>query len=193
MGVSGVYNGLEVKRSATVLLILDMISRFEFPDGRSTARAAIRIAPRIASLKKRVGSQGWATVYINDNPGPWRSDGAALIRECSSADSRGRLIMECLRPTDEDLLVLKPRHSAFYATPLAVILEAMRARRLIITGVSSHQCVLFTANDAHVRNFELVVPSDCVAAPLASQTRLALTYFREALNARVVPHAKWRL
>jgi nicotinamidase-related amidase len=184
--------GLEVERSSTVLLILDMLSRFEFPDGLAVARAASKIAPRIAQLRERARKARIPVVFANDNPGRWRSDSAALLRAVSAADSRGRSVIELLRPEESDYLVLKPRHSAFYATPLDVILQSMGAERLILTGVSSHQCVLFTANDAHVRQFELVVPSDCIGAPTASQTKLALSYFRKALSARVTTQARWR-
>jgi nicotinamidase-related amidase len=114
------------------------------------------------------------------------------MRAVGAADSRGRPVIEMLRPEESDYLVLKPRHSAFYATPLDVILEGIGAKTLVLTGVSSHQCVLFTANDAHVRKFELVVPSDCIGAPAAAQTRLALTYFKKALSARVTTQARWR-
>ena len=186
------YKGLDTPRSATVLLILDMIGRFEFPQGAETARAATRIAPRIAKLKRRVSQHGWCTIYVNDNPGRWRSDSSALIRDASAPNSRGAGVMDYLRPSSDDFLILKPRHSAFYGTPLSVLLEAMHAQRLILAGVSSHQCVLFTANDAHVRNLDLVIPSDCISAPRHSQTQLALTYFKNALGARVAPQAQWR-
>lgn len=51
--------------SPTVLLVLDMISDFGFPDGTSILRAAKRIAPRIALLRKRVARAGLATIYVN--------------------------------------------------------------------------------------------------------------------------------
>ena len=184
--------GLEVEPSATAVLILDMLSRFEFPDGAATARAASKIAPRIAKLRQRARSAGIPVIYVNDNPGHWRSDSEALIRAGAADDSRGRAVIERLRPEQGDYLVLKPRHSAFYATPLEVILESIGARKLVLTGVSSHQCVLFTANDAHVRSFEIVVPSDCIGAPTAAQTKLAVSYFRKALGAHVTTQARWR-
>jgi nicotinamidase-related amidase len=187
------FHGLAPERSSTALLILDMFSDFRFPDGEAAARAALRIAPGIAALKKRVHDAGFAAIYVNDNPGKWRSDGAALIRNTLSAGSRGARVAEILKPTEDDYFILKPRHSAFYATPLELLLEHMGAQRLILTGVSSHQCVLFTATDAHVRDYELVVPSDCVSSPSAAQTTFALKYFREALNAKVIPLASLRL
>jgi nicotinamidase-related amidase len=187
------FHGLDPDRSSTALLILDMISDFRFPEGAQAARAALRIAPEVARLRKRVHDAGYAVIYVNDNPGRWRSDGAALIRNALSKRSLGAEVASMLKPGEDDYFILKPRHSAFYATPLELLLEHMGARRLILAGVSSHQCVLFTATDAHVRNFELVVPTDCVASPSAAQTRFALKYFHEALRARVGPLSSLRL
>ena len=185
-------HGLLPDQANAVLVVLDMISDFQFPDGTQLQRAARRIAPRIARLKKRAKQAGVACVYINDNPGRWRSDSGALIAHSGKPGSRGAEIVECLRPEASDYFILKPRHSAFYATPLEVLLGHLGARRLILTGVSSHQCVLFTANDAHVRNFEVIVPSDCVASPTPAETRFALHYFRTALGARVSLSTKLR-
>jgi isochorismate hydrolase len=184
--------GLLRERSPAVLLILDMISAFDFPDGAAVARAARRIAPAIAQLKGRAAAAGISCIYANDNPGRWRSDSHALISHCLASE-RGRNIVERVRPGDTDYFVLKPRHSAFYATPLEVLLEHLGTKRLILTGVSSHQCVLFTATDAHVRNFEITVPSDCIAGPSPRDTRFALRYFADVLSAKVVPAGKLAL
>jgi isochorismate hydrolase len=180
-------------RSGTVLLILDMISDFRFPDGLEVARAARRIAPHIRQLRERVTEARLATVYVNDNLGRWRSDVRGLVERCKGSGSRGREVVEMLAPRPRDYFVFKPRHSAFYATPVEVLLRHLRAQRLIITGVSSHQCVLFTANDAHVREFELVVPSDCIGSPERGETRFALEYFESVLGAKVAPAARLRL
>ena len=185
-------HGFLPDRANAVLLVLDMISDFQFPDGLQVRRAARRIALQISGLKKRAKAAGIACVYVNDNPGRWRSDSHALIAHCAARRARGADIVERLRPEDSDYFILKPRHSAFYATPLEVLLTHLGARRLILTGVSSHQCVLFTANDAHVRNFEIIVPSDCVAGPTPADTRFSLHYFRDVLGARVTHSSKLR-
>jgi nicotinamidase-related amidase len=173
------------ERSPTVLLILDMISDFEFPEGTSVLRAAKRIAPRIAQLRERVARAGLATIYINDVQGRWRSDLTTMLSESMRPQSKGAPVARQLLPRDRDYFIMKPRHSAFYATPLKVLLAHLGARKLILTGVSSHQCVLFTANDAHLRNFDLIVPSDCIGAGSAPEQRLALQYFRSVLGAEV--------
>lgn len=186
-------HGLLPDHSPAALIILDMISDFAFPDGATVARAARRIAPAIALLKARASKAGIACVYVNDNPGRWRSDSPALIEHCRRPRSRGSAVVQILSPAKLDYLILKPRHSAFYATPLEVLLQHLGTKRLILTGVSSHQCVLFTANDAHLRNFELIVPSDCIAGPSPRESRFALRYFESVLGAQVRPAARLAL
>jgi isochorismate hydrolase len=102
-------------------------------------------------------------------------------------------VVQQIAPGEEDFILLKPKHSAFYATPLAELLEAAGAKRLILTGVTSHQCVLFTANDAYLRELELLIPRDCIAAPESRDTRLALQYFTLVLDANVRPSTRLRL
>jgi isochorismate hydrolase len=186
-------HGLQPDRARAALLIIDMISDYEFPQSKPVERAARRIAPRIAELKKRARSAGLACVYVNDNPGRWRSDSHALIEHCLAPKRRGADIVQQLLPDPTDYFILKPRHSAFYATPLEVLLKHWGTETLVITGVSSHQCILFTANDAHVRNMKLVIPSDCVAGPSVRDSRFALHYFRSVLGAHVSASSKLRL
>ena len=169
--------------SDTVLVILDLISDFEFEDGLRVLRSALPIARRIRRLKRRAAASGIPTIYVNDNLGHWRSDFARLVHHCSRKGMRGAAIARMLAPAREDYCILKPRHSGFFATPLDWVLEAIGARRLILTGVSSHQCVLFTANDAYAREFSLSIPRDCISAPTREDTRLALEYFASVLGA----------
>jgi nicotinamidase-related amidase len=182
-------HGFVPRKAPTVLLILDMISDYRFPDGEEVFDAAHGIAPAIRQLKRRAARDGIPCVYVNDNIGPWRSDSSALLHHCGSRRSRGAPIVRLLKPTAHDCIVLKPRHSGFYATPLDALLEQFRARTLILTGVSSHQCILFTANDAYVRGYKLRVPADCVASPAAAETRFALRYFESVLRADITPSA----
>ena len=67
-----------------------------------------------------------------------------------------------------DLTLLKPRHSAFYCSPLELLLKDMGASELILAGLAADICVQLTAADAFLRGFEKVwVPPDCTAAETA--------------------------
>jgi nicotinamidase-related amidase len=170
-------------RADTALVILDLISDFAFDDGEAVARAALPVARRIAKLKARAKPAGIPVIYVNDALGRWRSDFPGLVRRCSAPDSRGATVVAAIAPELDDYCVLKPKHSGFFATALDTLLEKIGAKRLILTGVSSNQCVLFTANDAYVRELGLLIPRDCISARSPKETRLALQHFASVLNA----------
>ncbi len=178
-------HGAAPDHSSMAMLILDMISDFGFEGGHELLRSAHAAAPRILALKRRAAAAGVPTIYVNDAAGRWRSDFDALLRRCARRGMPGARIAKLLRPARDDYRVLKPKHSGFYATPLGTLLEHLGTRTLVLTGTTSQQCVLFTANDAYVRDLKLVIPRDCIAARRGAETRFALHYFRSVLGADV--------
>ena len=181
-----------IAHRGTALLILDMLSEFRFPDALRLLPSALRIAPRIARLRAHARASGMPVIYVNDTRGKWESDQTAFVKRCREPGARGSEIARQLQPAPEDYFIFKPRHSAFYATPLKELLERLEAATLVLTGQTSHQCVLFTAMDAYVRKFSLVVPPDCIGAPTAAHTRHALFILEEALKARTPLSASLR-
>jgi nicotinamidase-related amidase len=83
--------------------------------------------------------------------------------------------------------VLKPKHSGFYSTTLELLLEAVGAHTLILTGIAGNICVLFTANDAYMRGYRLVIPADCVASQTIRENKSALHLMQTVLKADVRP------
>jgi nicotinamidase-related amidase len=177
-------------QAPAVLLVLDLLSRFDFPDGDVFLKGAREIAPRIAALKARMKAAGMPTIYANDNVGRWRSDERAVLRHALARGSRGAPIARLLKPETDDYLVLKPRHSAFYATPLHTLLDYIGARRLVLCGIAADVCVLFTALDGYVRDFAITIPEDCVAALSPTHRDEALRYARRVLHADTTPSAE---
>ena len=55
---------------------------------------------------------------------------------------------------------------------------------MIITGFATNLCVLFTANDAYMRGYRVIVPVDCTASNTATLTRAALAHVTTALRGR---------
>jgi nicotinamidase-related amidase len=170
-----------------VLLIIDVINDLQFEGGAALLAQALPMADRLAALKRRARARGIPAVYVNDNFGRWRSDLRALLAHCLEDDVRGRPVVERLLPDAEDYFVLKPKHSGFFATSLDTLLKYLRARTLILTGLTADNCVLFTASDAYLRDFHLVVPADCVAAIDPRHTRQALEHMRRVLKADITP------
>lgn len=174
-------------QSEVALLLIDVINDLEFPEGPDVLESALSMAGKIAALKKEAKAAGVPAVYVNDNFGRWRSDFKRLIRHCLEDDVRGRPLVERLRPEEEDYFVLKPKHSGFFSTTLDVLLKYLGAKTLVLTGIAGNNCVLFTANDAFMRDFHLVVPSDCVVSNSVEENRYALDQMKKVLKADISP------
>ena len=170
-------------KSKVALLIIDMICDFAFDDGDRLCANAAFISKNIANLKKKAKKWGVPVIYVNDNFGKWQSDFKKLLRHSLGKSSRGRSIAEKLKPDDEDYFVLKPKHSAFYSTTLDVLLKYLGAETLVLTGVTTDICILFTANDAYMRDFHLFIPQDCVAAKDTKTSENTLQYMEKILDA----------
>ena len=150
--------------SSVALLLIDVINDLEFEGGERLLRHARPMAHRIAELKRCAKAEGVPVIYVNDNFGRWRSDFRKLVSHCLADGTRGRPVVELLAPEDDDYFVLKPKHSGFYHTTLDLLLDYLKVRTVVLAGMATDICVLFTANDAYMRDLEVIVPRDCVAS-----------------------------
>jgi nicotinamidase-related amidase len=180
-------------RCHAALLLIDVVNRFDFPGGSALLRAARPMARRIATLKARATRAGMPIVYVNDNFGRWRSDFRATVDHCMRDDAPGREVVRLLAPTEQDYFVLKPSNSAFYASVLETLLAHFEADTLILSGVATDNCVLFTAQDAYLRGFRLFVPRDCVAAETTARNRRALQIITSSTKADTRSSQRLRL
>jgi isochorismate hydrolase len=169
------------------MLILDLISDFQYPDAETVIPIAKRISKVIAPLKSRARAAGVPVIYVNDTRGHWESDQHRFIERCLNASADAAQIVTRLMPEPDDYFLFKPRHSAFFATSLPELLGQLNISTLLLTGLTTHQCVLFTAVDAHVRRHELIIASDGVGSPDKADTRHALHVLENATSARVMP------
>lgn len=169
------------------LLIIDMINRFDFSDGAKLASRALTIADPILALRQTVDDAGFPVIYVNDNFGEWHSERSRIV---DSAIERGSAVAKRLRPGDDDYFVIKPQFSGFYSTNLPVLLPKLGVDRLILAGVATDICVLFTAGDAHMRDYALWVPEDLVAAASEVRGRWALEIMQQSMGAETAPTTK---
>lgn len=183
------FAGSALARSSSVLLLVDWINPLNDPDAEALSAPARAAARSVATLRKRLARDGVQTIYANDNYGVWHSDFRQLLSYCRAGGGASRAIVRLLPPQRNDIAVVKPRHSAFYETPLQLLLQQLKARELIITGVATELCVLFTAMDAYVRGYRLRVPEDCVASARPERHAAALAYLSEVLGADIAPSA----
>jgi nicotinamidase-related amidase len=184
-------HGSAPDKSETALLIIDVINDLDFPEANQLLRYAPAMARKIAKLKERAKKAGVPAIYVNDNFGRWRSDFRRLVEHCRKG--KGREIVDLLRPDDDDYFVLKPKHSGFFSSTLDTLLRYLGAKKLILTGIAGNYCVLFTANDAYMRDYNLLVPRDCTVSNTKKENDQALTLIKNYLKADTRPSTRIQL
>jgi nicotinamidase-related amidase len=143
------------------LVVIDMINTYDHEDAEPLRRSAEQVVPVLAGLMKTAREAGAPVIYVNDNFGDWRSDSRALVD--SALNGEHASLVEPLVPDDKAMFVVKARHSIFYETPLEYLLRQEGIEELVLTGQVTEQCIVYSALDAHIRHFPVVVPRDAVA------------------------------
>ncbi len=174
-------------RSHVALLIIDVINDLEFEGGENLLIHALPMAAALAAFKRRAKAAGIPAIYANDNFGRWRSDFRKLVESCLKEDVRGRPIVTQLAPQEDDYFILKPKHSAFYQTNLQILLDYLGVKVVIVTGMAGDICVLFSANDAYMRDLRVFVPGDCIASENSEHNRQVLMLMQRVLKADITP------
>jgi len=167
----------------SALILIDVVTNFEFEDGDELLRRTLPAAKNLARLKQRAKKAGVPVIYVNDNFGKWQEDFKTMSDHFAKPDAKGREVVELLRPEPDDYYVLKPHRSAFYSTTLELLLRDLKAKTLITTGITTDICILFSANDAYMRGFDLHVPEDCVAAVKPAFSKQAMEFIKRVLKA----------
>jgi nicotinamidase-related amidase len=176
--------------AGTALLLIDVINDLAFEGSEVLVEQAVPMAARLSAFKRRATAAGVPSIYINDNFGQWRSDFRQTVAHCTARSSPGRHLSRRMRPSARDYFVLKPKHSGFFNTTLDTLLEALHIRRVILTGIAGNICVLFTANDAYMRELTLFAPADCIVSNSVADNEHALRQIETVMKGTVTASPK---
>jgi len=182
-------HGSAPDKHAIALLLVDVINDFDFAGADQLLRYALPMARNLLRLKQRAYKAGVPVIYVNDNFGRWKSDFRRTLEHCAQ-NGRGRDVVNLLRPEENDYFVLKPKHSGFFSSALDTLLRYLQAQTLILTGIAGNFCVLFTANDAYMRDFNLFVPADCTVSNTKKENDAALRLMKKFLKADTRPGSR---
>ena len=145
----------------TALVVIDMLNYYEHADAEALTRSVEDTLPAMERLIRRAEDEDVLTIYVNDNFGSWNSNRDQLVTTVLEGEFRH--LVEPIAPKDETLFVVKARHSIFYQTPLDYLLSKEEVDRIVLIGQVTEQCVLYSALDAYIREYEVIVPRDAVA------------------------------
>ncbi|SDJ34573.1 cysteine hydrolase family protein [Salimicrobium halophilum] len=169
--------------SNTALLLIDFINSMDFEGGENLLENTKDIVPDVKALKQEAKSQNVPVIYVNDNFGLWQDHVDDLIEDVKKG--QGRPVIEELEPSKDEYFILKPKHSGFYGTQLDILLQQLEVEQLIIAGIAGDICVLFTANDAYMRGYDLWVPENTSASEHKEDNENALRIVKRSLQADI--------
>ena len=173
-------HGSAPDKHKSALLLIDVINDLDFPKADQLLKYARPMARNLLRLKRRAQKPGVPVIYVNDNFGRWKSDFRRTVEHCTRYGCAADVV-KLLRPEESDYF--KPKHSGFFSTTLETLLRYLETQTLILTGIAGNFCVLFTANDAYMRDFNLFVPSDCTVSNTKKENDSALALMRKFLKA----------
>jgi nicotinamidase-related amidase len=167
----------------TALVIIDMLNDYDHPDGAPLQESAREVVPVIAGLVERARAAGTAVIWVNDNHGTWSAGRAELVEQARAG--AGAEMVDPIAPPDDAPFVVKARHSAFYGSHLEYLLSTEGIGRLVLVGQVTEQCILYSALDAYIRHFQIVVPRDGVACIDPELADAALRMMERNMRAEV--------
>lgn len=175
--------------SGTAVLVVDMLNAYDHPDADKLIPNVEPIIDPISDLVARThASEDDHVIYVNDNYGDFTADHRSLVT--AALGGRRPDLVGPITPPPNCKMMTKVRHSAFYSTPLGYLLGRLKTQRLVITGQVTEQCILYTALDAYVRHFEVVVPPDAVAHIDADLSEAAMRMMSQNMAAQLLPAAE---
>lgn len=178
-------DGRASRKRRTALLLIDFMNPLDFDGARALAPRAVAAAERTAALKAKLHASHIPVIFANDNFGRWESDFEAVVEHCRRRGGASAKMADLLAPAPGDHAILKPRHSAFFGTPLEFLLDELAVNHLVLTGLSADSCIMFTAHDAYLRKYDLWIPGDCVASEREAYRHAALAHMARTLKADV--------
>jgi nicotinamidase-related amidase len=173
---------------STALIVIDMLNPYEHEDAEPLMQSARQAVPVLQTLIEQARRADLLTVYVNDNHGDWTA-GRMKLTERALAGPAPELI-EPIAPPEDIPFIVKARHSVFYETQLEYLLRQEGVERLVLTGQVTEQCILYSALDAYVRHFEVVVPRTAVAHIHENLADAALCMMEENMRAHVAGSAE---
>ncbi|HHX94614.1 MAG TPA: cysteine hydrolase [Clostridia bacterium] len=173
------------KVSKKAVLVIDMLVDFiYFLGALYVGDEPARVVFPIADLLERERAEGTKIIYVCDRHKREDAEFKMFPPHCIEG-TKGAGIVSELKPQEGDLIIYKRRYSAFSGTDLDITLREHGINELVLVGVCTNICVLYTAADARNLNYSVSVPKNCVASFDSSAHEFALKEMENTLGVKV--------
>lgn len=172
----------------TALLVVDMFNTYRHDDAETLAGHVGEILDPLAGLIAEARRRDDVDlIWVNDNYGDFTAEPSDVV--AAALDGAWPDLVRPIAPEPGSRVLLKVRHSVFFATALDYLLTRLGATRVVLAGQVTEQCILYSALDAYVRHFDVAVPPDAVAHIDPDLGRAALAMMQRNMSARLEPAA----
>jgi len=172
------------KNPKPALLMVDLINSFSFKHGCVLAEKTEKMIPNIHLLKDLFIKRKFPIIYVNDHYKQNNPTVEKILKYCTNPLSYH--IIQEIKPKGHEYCIFKPNYSGFYQTDLDHELKKQEVTHLIILGVAGNRCVLFTANDAFMRDYNLIIPYDAISSITDYDEKVAVYMMKDILNAKLI-------
>jgi nicotinamidase-related amidase len=173
---------------ATALIVVDVLNAYDHEDADKLVASVDEALPEMEALLREAREREVVRIYVNDNFDDWTLDRGKLVERAMGTE-HGRRLVHPLAPDEDVAVVLKGRHSIFWETPLAYMLDQQDVGRVVLCGQVTEQCILYSALDAHIRHFDVTVARDACAHIHPDLAEAALRMMEVNMGARIVDAA----
>lgn len=170
---------------AKALLVIDMLNDFLDKDGALSIGDSKRIIENVSGRVKENRLNGNTIIYIMDRHLPQDAEFKMFPKHCLKGD-KGAEITKELTPEEGDYQIFKRRYSAFFGTDLDLTLRELGITELELCGVCTQICVLYTAADARMLNYDVTVLKDSVDSFDKAAHKFALEEMEKTLGVKII-------
>ncbi len=165
-----------------------MLNPYEHEDSEVLAASVQARLEQIVALRDEARRRDDVlVVYVNDNYDAWEADREELLDRALRGQRRD--LVEPIAPAKPVPLLPKGRHSIFYQTALDHLLRINDVERTVLVGQVTEQCILYSALDAYLRGYAVVVPPDAVAHIHEDLAQAALRMMERNMHVDLTPSA----
>lgn len=170
---------------AKALLVIDMLNDFLEKNGSLYIGDSGQLIQNVASRIREYRSTGNPIIYLMDSHTPQDAEFKMFPPHCLTGQL-GADVIEALSPEKGDFLICKRRYSSFFGTDLDLTLRELGITQLELAGVCTQICILYTAADARMLNYDVEVHKDCTASFDAAAHEFALKEMKSTLGVSVL-------
>jgi len=168
------------------LIVIDMLNTYDHEDAEQLAACVEEKLPQMVALREAAKElDDVKLVYVNDNYDEWEAGRETLIER--ALDGKRPELVKPIMPEGDRPFLPKGRHSIFYETAVGHLLRVEDVERVVMIGQVTEQCILYSALDAYLRGFQVVVPPDAVAHIDTELAKASLRMMQENMHANLTP------